>query len=83
MKKILCEREDSILNTIDFAIKLKCDFASFNVFVPKIDTLAGKEFLERIPKKNIDWTHRDQYGIVSITNNGVPSTQEMSRLLLQ
>jgi radical SAM superfamily enzyme YgiQ (UPF0313 family) len=75
------ETKESVLKTIDYAIKSGCDFASFNVFVPKTGTALEKEFLQHnVDKKLIDreW---DQSGMSSISGNGIISDGEMADLL--
>ncbi|MCK5492620.1 MAG: radical SAM protein, partial [Candidatus Omnitrophica bacterium] len=36
------ENKKSCLETIDFSLRLKCDYASYNLFVPKVETAARK-----------------------------------------
>ena len=36
------ENKKSCLETIDFSLRLKCDYASYNLFVPKIETVTRK-----------------------------------------
>ena len=55
--------------TIDFAIKLQCDFAAFNIFVDK----------PRDKSHNVEYY--DQSGIEGVSGNGVLSEIEMRRLL--
>ena len=63
------EDKKSCLETIDFALKLKCDFASFNVFVPKIDTPLRKEMIAQHLVDENDSQILDQSGIVSAWHN--------------
>lgn len=75
------ETKESILKTIDYAIKSGCDFASFNVFVPKTGTALEKETLEDNGVKKLIDREWDQSGISSISGNGAVSREEMADLL--
>lgn len=75
------ENRESVLKTIDFAIKLKCDFASFNVFVPKVETPSEVEFFKNNGSKSNN-KGCDQSGIASINGNEIISRDEMSELLV-
>jgi len=55
--------------TIDFAIKLKCDFAAFNIFVDKPND------------KPHNMEYYDQSGFESISGNGIISASQMRSLL--
>ena len=75
------ESRESILNTINFAKKLNCDFAAFNCFVPKPHCLPNNEYISDDYKKKETEQAFDQSGIVSIAGNGVLSKEEMAELL--
>jgi len=75
------ETKESILKTIDYAVQSDCDFASFNVFVPKIGTAFEKGFLEDNRVKRLIDREWDQSGISSIAGNGAISGEQMSDLL--
>ena len=75
------ESKESVLKTIDYAIYSGCDFASFNVFVPKPGTVLEKESLEDDGEEKLIDREWDQSGISSISGNGIISKNEMSYLL--
>lgn len=75
------ETKESILKTIDYALKSGCDFASFNVFVPKTGTALKNETLEDNGVKKLIDREWDQSGISSISGNGVVLQEEMADLL--
>jgi radical SAM superfamily enzyme YgiQ (UPF0313 family) len=75
------ESKESILETIDFAIKLRCDFASFNIFVPKPGTSTEKEFCENNEGNKFNNKKWDQSGIISVSGNGIISAKDIAALL--
>ncbi|RKX96104.1 MAG: hypothetical protein DRP84_02105 [Spirochaetes bacterium] len=73
------EVKKSIINTINFATELNCDFASFNCFTPRLSiapSSRGKEINDYLDKPQID-----QSGIVSVSGNGVLTGKKISKLL--
>ncbi|MFH1799914.1 MAG: radical SAM protein [Candidatus Omnitrophota bacterium] len=75
------ETKESVLKTIDYAVKSGCDFASFNVFVPKTGTVLEREFLQHNGGKKLVDREWDQSGMSSISGNGIISEEEMADLL--
>lgn len=63
------EDRKSCLETIDFALKLKCDFASFNLFVPKIQTPLRRDLVARHLLDEDQPKILDQSGIASVWHN--------------
>ncbi|MDD5155539.1 MAG: radical SAM protein, partial [Candidatus Omnitrophica bacterium] len=63
------EDRQSCLETIDFALELNCDFASFNIFVPKVETLMKKEMTAGHFTDDAGCGLLDQSGIISAWHN--------------
>lgn len=61
--------KESVRETIDFAKELSCDYASFNLFVPKPLTVFASAREEE--------TTLDQSGIASVRGNGKISPEEL------
>lgn len=74
------EDKNSMLKTIKFAKEINCDFASFNVFVPK--TLSASKELEGDKDVKIGHKEWDQSGTIPVLNNGVVSGEEIHNLLV-
>ncbi len=53
------EDEESVKKTIDFAKKLKCDYASFNLFVPRLGSKIRKQMVEDGKIQTGDFTNVD------------------------
>lgn len=72
------EDKKSCWETIDFALRLKCDFASFNLFVPKIQTPLRKDLLAAHLLDKDQPELLDQSGIASVWHNDCLSQRELS-----
>ncbi len=74
------EDKKSCLETIDLALHLQCDFASFNLFVPKVETPIRKDLIaRRLLDKNQPEVF-DQSGIASVWGIDHLSREELNEL---
>ncbi|MFP3870211.1 MAG: B12-binding domain-containing radical SAM protein [Syntrophobacteria bacterium] len=73
------ETEDHIHRSIDFALELEPDFASFNVLVPRAGTEVRREALTGGWIKG-DGARLDQSGTVAVTGSDVLSAETVHRL---
>lgn len=74
------EDRESCLETIALALDLKCDFASFNLFVPKIETPLRKDLMASRAIEPSQNEILDQSGIASVWSNGSLSCNELDAL---
>ncbi|MCK9604712.1 MAG: radical SAM protein [Candidatus Omnitrophica bacterium] len=74
------EDEKSVLATIDLALELKCDFASFNVYVPKLVTPLRKDLISQHLIDDSQLDILDQSGIASVWHNEYLKPQELGAL---
>jgi anaerobic magnesium-protoporphyrin IX monomethyl ester cyclase len=74
------EDKKSCLETIALALDLKCDFASFNLFVPKIETPLRKDLMTSHAIEPSQNEILDQSGIASVWSNGCLSRNELDAL---
>jgi hypothetical protein len=74
------EDKTSCLNTLDFALRLNCDFASFNLFVPKIQTPLRKDLLTRHLLDKDQPKILDQSGIASVWHSDCLSQDELAKI---
>jgi radical SAM superfamily enzyme YgiQ (UPF0313 family) len=74
------EDKKSCLDTVDFALKLKCDFASFNIFVPKVQTPLRKDLLAAHLLDENQPEVLDQSGIASVWHNEFLSQKDLDKL---
>ncbi len=70
----------SCLETINLAVGLKCDFASFNLFVPKMETPMRKDLMAGHLSGPLQSEILDQSGIAGIWSNGYLSRKELDGL---
>lgn len=71
--------EESILKTIGFAKELDCDYASFNVYVPRMHTKLREEVL-RLGLVSAETEAMDQSGSYSVIGTKYLSSEEVLRL---
>ena len=71
------EDKESILSTVELSIRLKCDFASFNLFVPRLSTRAWWEIGE---KYSMERLLMDQSGTGETWEHDRLSRRELSGL---
>lgn len=74
------EDKQSCLETIDFALQLRCDFASFNLFVPKIGTRVRKYLIKQSLLKQDQPEILDQSGIAAVWNTNRLTQRELDGL---
>ena len=75
------ETRENILETINFARRIPCDFAAFNCFVPKsMNSHNGDDSKNDYVNKDTEEAC-DQSGIISIAGNGLLSGKEITELL--
>jgi len=74
------DNKESILETIDFAINLDCDFASFNIFAPKLPTPIWKSLGSKYSADKEAIPAMDQSGIAEICSAGRLSRKDLSKL---
>lgn len=74
------EDKKSCLETIDFALQLRCDFASFNLFVPKIGTRVRKDLIGQNLLKQGQPEILDQSGIAAVWNTNRFTQKELDGL---
>ena len=74
------EDKKSCLRTIDFALDLKCDFASFNLFVPKMNTPLREDLIKQRLLASGDFTVQDQSGIASTWHTNQLTREELTGL---
>ncbi|NLI77093.1 MAG: radical SAM protein [Candidatus Riflebacteria bacterium] len=55
---------DSLSQTVEFALDLDCDYASFNVFVPKLQTPARQELIDNHRIADNPFEIQDQSGFI-------------------
>lgn len=74
------EDKKSCLETIDFSLRLDCDFASFNIFVPKAGTAVRRDLAQAHLLAENESEVLDQSGIAAVWHGQALSQQELSRL---
>ena len=73
------QTRESILGTVEFAKEIKADYASFNVAVPRSQTVFREEALE-LGLIDEDLEVMDQSGDVVVMGNGVLTKDELHQL---
>ena len=71
------EDQKSCQETINFALDLKCDFASFNLFVPKMNSSLRKDLIKQRLLSSNDFSIQDQSGIAAVRDTDRLSQQEL------
>ena len=74
------ENKESCLETIDLALRLRCDFASFNLFVPKVETPVRRDLIAHHLLDEKQAQILDQSGIASVWHSSRFTQQELDRL---
>ena len=69
------EDEKSILKTIEFSKRIGCDYAAFNLYVPRMGTVMRKHFIEN---KKIE---ADDLGILDCSLEAFSTTLPKDRLI--
>lgn len=74
------EDKESCIRTIDLALRLKCDFASFNLYVPKLETPLRNDLIKSHLVDDDKLDLLDQSGIANIWHNQYLTQQELDLL---
>ncbi len=74
------DEESNCLDTINYSLQLECDYASFNVFVPKVETPVRKSLTMGGVVHSDNPMVLDQSGIASLWHTVRLSQQQLGRL---